>query len=67
MTVTTFDTKLGQQFEKLLREEIANLSLTIIGGLLSHDDYRFWCGQIRGLEEALKILQEAQTKLTKGD
>lgn len=67
MTSLTFDTRLGQLFEKAVAEAIEQKAVAIICGAMDHEIYKQSCGEIRGLEKAVEILREVQTKLIKGE
>lgn len=47
------DVRLPRRLATFLKERIANLSETVLQGQLSHDDYKDFTGQIRGLKAAL--------------
>lgn len=48
-----------QHADKRLQMEIMQESLTISkGGCPSHEEYKFRCGQIRGMERAINIVRE---------
>ena len=48
------DIRLPRRLSTFLKEQIENLSVTVLHGQLSPDDYRFYTGQIAGLRSALE-------------
>lgn len=55
----TYDTRLGHKFEELVLSEVENLKEALSVGAMSEVEYRFACGRIRGLREAIEIYEEA--------
>ena len=55
-------------FIRELKERIAILSDALASGkAASYDDYRYTCGQIRGLEAACSIIEDLKQQLEHSD
>lgn len=65
MTALTIDTALQREAAKLLDERCEQMRAGISNGLLSHDDYKFRCGCLKGMEDAKAILDEAASNIAK--
>lgn len=58
------DTRLFQELEKAIHEQLEAQSLQLIDGkALSFDDYRFRVGRLRGLRDALEAAREANARV----
>lgn len=48
-----------QHAEKRLQMEMMNESLTISkGGCATHEEYKYRCGQIKGIERSVNLIRE---------
>lgn len=61
----TLNTLFERELTKLVQEDIETLREQIAAGLLSHEDYKFRCGQISGLQCILKLCETANENLSK--
>ncbi len=61
----TLNTAFERELTKLVLEDIESLKSTVAAGLLSHDDYKFRCGQISGLQSIIKLCEVANENLNK--
>ena len=53
---------------KEYRERIATLSEALAsGGVLNYDEYRYTCGQIRGLQAACFVIEDLRRQLENSD
>jgi hypothetical protein len=66
LVTQTFNQSFELHTQKLIDAAIAAKSTTILNGNLSWDQYKFHCGQIRGLEDAKTLLGQALIDLQKG-
>jgi hypothetical protein len=57
------DHRLPRRLSAFLTEQIAQLSHTVLQGQLSHDDYKDFTGQLRGLKLALEECERIATEL----
>lgn len=58
------DSRLPRRLSTFLKGQIENLSLTVLQGQLSHDDYKDFTGQIRGLNTALEECERITKEIT---
>lgn len=67
MVAGTFRELLADESKKRVEEAINDEKRTVLGGALpSHEQYRYHCGVIKGLELALAAIDGAMTDLQKG-
>jgi len=58
------DLRLYQELEKGLAEELEKLAAELVAGKAqSFDDYRYRVGRLKGVQDALAIAQEAQSRV----
>lgn len=57
----TFNTKLSDQFKKLVDARVNALKDDIAAGHLSLEDYKKTAGRIQGLIEAFELIDEANS------
>lgn len=58
------DLRLYQELEKGLAEELERLAAELVAGKAqSFDDYRYRVGRLKGVQDALAIAQEAQSRV----
>ena len=56
----TYNSKLAQEAQKLMRSSIDSLTLSIaVGALSSFDEYKYYAGRIAGLRDAVDLIDEA--------
>lgn len=56
----TYNSKLAQEAQKLMRASIDSLTLSIAAGALSSfDEYKYYAGRIAGLRDAADLIDEA--------
>ena len=64
----TYDRQIAEEVKKLVVEKIEDdMEVLSNGNLISHAEYKFYAGEIRGLRFLLTAFEQAKTKLEKGD
>lgn len=58
------DVRLPRRLATYLKERIESLSVTVLQGQLSHDEYKDFTGQIRGLKAALQECESIAEELS---
>ncbi len=57
-------TQLFRKLEARVRDKVKSVGDTILGGAPeSYEDYKYWVGYLRGLEDALEIADEIEGEL----
>ena len=58
------DLRLYQELEKALADELEKLASELVAGKAqSFDDYRYRVGRLKGVQDALALAQEAQSRV----
>lgn len=52
------DPRLPRRADKALRDKLEGLKITVLSGQLNHDEYKFYTGQIAGIQFALDEIKQ---------
>ena len=63
MSAQTFDTQIGREFAKLVKERTDTLTQNVMNGAYSVQEYARETGRFNGLREALAIYEEAEANV----
>lgn len=63
MSVQTFDTRIGREFAKLVKERQESIVQAVMNGRQNEQEYARETGRFRGLDEALAVYEEAEANV----
>lgn len=63
MSAQTFDTRIGREFAKRVKERMDTITQNVMNGSFSKQEYARNTGRFNGLEEALGIYEEAEANV----
>jgi hypothetical protein len=61
VSAQTFDTRIGREFAKLVKQRTDDLTQAVMNGGFGEIQYRTETGRFNGLREALELYEEAES------